>query len=498
MKKRGFTLIELLAVIVILAVIALIVTPTILNVIEKARKSAFRDSILIARNQIEYYLMKNDLDEIPDDGVNVSYLNIKSDFKGGKFKKDENGKTIAYFIKNDSYCAYGPLDNLLIKKECNDLDITYPILDESKLSNRATTKTISIIILDGFAVDEESGIKKYEVKLYKGDKLIKSISKETVGTFDFSDLNENTTYNAEIIVTNGNDMESKINRTIITSVLNTPTYSIDKTGWATSKTVTIKYPSGYTNEYSLDDGVTWKTYTAAIKFTSPGTVIARVTDGKNTVTAASQTISQVDSTAPTKAEFSTTQTSKSITVVASGTDNESNISRYQFSSNNGSTWSKEQTSNTYTFNNLSTGTYQIKVRVINGTYVNNGINGNYKDSSSKAVATTTIQTPTYSITPKEYSKSKTLTITYPSGYTNEYSEDDGVTWKTYTGPITVTANKSYIARVSDGKNTVTAASFTVETIIDFTAKDIYYDNSKSGLESDNVQDAIVEIYNIIK
>ena len=40
MKKKGFTLIELLAVIIILAIIALIATPIILNVIDDARKSA--------------------------------------------------------------------------------------------------------------------------------------------------------------------------------------------------------------------------------------------------------------------------------------------------------------------------------------------------------------------------------------------------------------------------------------------------------------------------
>ena len=38
--KKGFTLIELLAVIIILAIVALIATPIILNVIEDARKSA--------------------------------------------------------------------------------------------------------------------------------------------------------------------------------------------------------------------------------------------------------------------------------------------------------------------------------------------------------------------------------------------------------------------------------------------------------------------------
>lgn len=43
MKQKGFTLIELLAVIIILAIIALITTPIILNVVNDARKSAAED-----------------------------------------------------------------------------------------------------------------------------------------------------------------------------------------------------------------------------------------------------------------------------------------------------------------------------------------------------------------------------------------------------------------------------------------------------------------------
>lgn len=54
-NKKGFTLIELLAVIVILAIIALIATPIILNMISKARRSAARSSALGFVDSVEYY-----------------------------------------------------------------------------------------------------------------------------------------------------------------------------------------------------------------------------------------------------------------------------------------------------------------------------------------------------------------------------------------------------------------------------------------------------------
>ena len=46
MKQKGFTLIELLAVIVILAVIALIATPMILNVIDTAKRGSAESAAL--------------------------------------------------------------------------------------------------------------------------------------------------------------------------------------------------------------------------------------------------------------------------------------------------------------------------------------------------------------------------------------------------------------------------------------------------------------------
>ena len=52
--KSGFTLIELLAVIIILAIIALIATPIILNVINNARKGALVESSRAFAKQLEY------------------------------------------------------------------------------------------------------------------------------------------------------------------------------------------------------------------------------------------------------------------------------------------------------------------------------------------------------------------------------------------------------------------------------------------------------------
>ena len=44
MKNKGFTLIELLAVIVILAIIALIATPVILNIIDDSKEESNKRS----------------------------------------------------------------------------------------------------------------------------------------------------------------------------------------------------------------------------------------------------------------------------------------------------------------------------------------------------------------------------------------------------------------------------------------------------------------------
>ena len=82
MNKKGFTLVELLAVIVILAIIALISTPIILGVIDKAKKGAAEQSALgyidAVEKQIVYNQVKENQAPLIDDTYKIGdRINIK-------------------------------------------------------------------------------------------------------------------------------------------------------------------------------------------------------------------------------------------------------------------------------------------------------------------------------------------------------------------------------------------------------------------------------------
>ena len=79
MKKKGFTLIELLAVIVILAIIALIVTPVVSKIIDSAKKSANARSVEGHIKNIEYAVIQaafsNNMEDLKKyDGVTSDTL----------------------------------------------------------------------------------------------------------------------------------------------------------------------------------------------------------------------------------------------------------------------------------------------------------------------------------------------------------------------------------------------------------------------------------------
>ncbi len=79
----------------------------------------------------------------------------------------------------------------------------------------------------------------------------------------------------------------------------TPIISINEGGWASEKIATIKYYNDeYTNEYSLDNGITWNTYTGPIKLIEPTNVIARATREGRVLGSSNFIVLKVDPTEP--------------------------------------------------------------------------------------------------------------------------------------------------------------------------------------------------------
>ena len=112
MKKKGFTLIELLAVIIILAIIALIATPIILNVIEDAKKSAGQSEASMIMSGINNYCatsaMKSQLDETEDicaDGVTPDEVSEMVSIGNAEVLEVEysNGKVTKLKVKSNNY-----------------------------------------------------------------------------------------------------------------------------------------------------------------------------------------------------------------------------------------------------------------------------------------------------------------------------------------------------------------------------------------------------------
>jgi prepilin-type N-terminal cleavage/methylation domain-containing protein len=168
MRKRGFTLIELLAVIVILAIIALIATPMILKVIEKAKQGAALAGAQNYVSAIEEYMaltdVNSDLEKLNQGETyeDIDKLNSLLSIKGtlpddgsveiGKNKVESadliiNGYEITY--NSGVYTVVGKVNGIRVKgislnteSEIMSVGDTYQLVATIKPSN-ATDKSIT-------------------------------------------------------------------------------------------------------------------------------------------------------------------------------------------------------------------------------------------------------------------------------------------------------------------------------------------------------------------
>lgn len=143
--------------------------------------------------------------------------------------------------------------------------------------------------------------------------------------------------------------------------------------WTSKDVVLTVYAESGTglrvDQYSFDGGTTWQASNKKT-VTTNGTynILARDSRFDQRSTSKKITISHIDKTAPTVSNtIVNLVTTKSITVRAECADSESGIRGYRFSKDDGATWTDERLNSSYKFDDLTTGTYKLKVQCVNNS-----------------------------------------------------------------------------------------------------------------------------------
>ena len=573
-NKKGFTLIELLAVIVILAVVALITTPIVLNLINTARKGAFtRSAEMVLKAAKTYHLERQaDMELVEDITFTCDNkeckegnknLNVQGSMGKGTVLIKASGE-ILFTLTNNNYCAvkYESSNKINIKKgNCSNIDLTNdttpPVI--KNLTVNTTTNSITIVVS---AEDNESGIHHYEYSIDGGQ----TYEEENTNTKTFKNLEKkdykikvkvyNGTYGKDNYSDNTGMSEYEVKDLVQLKDMDFPEIKVTPGEWSTSKTVEIDYKGALVQEYSLDGGTTYIKYEGSFTITENMTIVAKASDGTNNITKSTQVtkidtekptikVSDISNTYSTKDEVTLTLsdnlsgvthycvtsisnsnkcnwiegtetvkyeinsngtyyafskdkagnisegqeffinkidtekpnvklevedvTTNSITVKATCTDNVG-ISKYEYSKNNGVNYVVGQ-NETYTFEGLTTGTYNLKVRCFDEA-------GNSAEASAIGTTNNIDEISLNVSNAGVWSTSKTVTIQYPKDDNiNEYiiisgtaTKEDGTVlqtnkWYQSSGEkIIFTSNGNISARTSDGINTVTSDSLLISKI----------------------------------
>ncbi len=161
-KKSAFTLIELIAVLVIMAILALIVTPLVMNIIRKARVAADKRSIDAYGRSIEYaiagYLLDNGKFPTDVSELTIEYSGNKVECLTTQLNTDSSvyltgctvgGRTVDYaYGKSDVhiYTAYSIGDHISYN------NVTYYVIEDSD----TTSDTVKLLKETPLSTDEIS------------------------------------------------------------------------------------------------------------------------------------------------------------------------------------------------------------------------------------------------------------------------------------------------------------------------------------------------------
>lgn len=535
-EKRGFTLIELLAVIVILAIIALIATPIILNLINQARKGAFKRSaegvLKSAKLTYSASLLKEDSNisgvyacnditcesnEKDENNNPLSTLNVEGNMGTGEVHIEKDGN-ISLMLTNGTYCAVKYLETSQIfvyDGNCDNIDIS---TDESAplVDINHYIKTSNSIQLSIAASDPQSTIKGYSCKLGDGD--FSEIVQNNVCKFE--GLTPDTQYTITVRVYNklpnkdnyieaNNMTEASIS--ITTDSVGTPSFTLTPNDdrWMQARKVTITYNggTGVTSTYSIkkesdETEVQGDTEGTEVIVEENGLcVVAKNADTNNNTKTNTWCSSRIDRS-QTTVTYQLNKTSNSITITAVGVA-DSGIHEYLFSKDGGTTWDASNVTgynNKHEYTGLTTDTYNIQVKAINNAYYNT-LNNEVLSSrkSDLGIGTNTVNVTLDGCSIPEitfegnnantWTKSKTVNVglpnnaTLPTGFKIQYITDSAESnWTDYTNPVVFNANGYIGARVTDGVNTCAMSNTTAVDKIDTNSPTVTLVNEVASID----------------
>ena len=383
-KEKGFTLIELLAVLVVLSVILSISVPKIMDVRYESSKKAFTNDVdeLQGIAQLEYNNKKEARVYNFEDGNQTNVvneedkLNFKGDNPGDGYIKIYSNGDIEYELtsRDHVFCASKEVGDRKGKIEkCKD-----PTIEKFTLNLSAITTTNSIRV----AVTPKNGdsdvlINEYYYQL-DNEKVISS--NKASHLYENLKAEENGKLKDYVIKVKACTKNGKCEEDTITVNLKPISeigYKTSPQGWSLEKTITFTYPEIKNvdgqiigkNEVSTDGGKTFKIYRGSITVNKDTTIVARITDGTNSLKSTAITLSQFDHTAPTITNVTGNPdkwTNQNLTLTVNGAkdkgDNNvepgSGLADSAYSFDGGATW-QASASKTYTSN---TSGIVIKVR----------------------------------------------------------------------------------------------------------------------------------------
>ena len=311
-KPKAFTLIELLAVIVILAIIASIVIPMILGIIQRAKYKAFKESLNNAFHAYELYEVNNKLEDDPnaDKTVDIQKLPLDSKNLKGEVTKNDEGDIELNDVTDGTYCAAGTKYDLsIIKGSCEDLRNKLDL----KLHTVPGTTKIDVVVETVLGVP-----KNYDYKIEKED-YKKEINNQKTNKQTFNKLFLDTEYEITVSVRNNFGVEkilTKKERTLKTDPIKLELNPKDE--YIKSGTVTITYPkiNNVTYEYKWLEDTDWKDTTDLTLDVAAknSTLLARVREEENVLLTNEMTINNIDDVNPVLNLSTVQKTTNSITI----------------------------------------------------------------------------------------------------------------------------------------------------------------------------------------